>query len=86
MTSNPTEIIQQIQNKVAKMIESVTGQQALRSTAYDAEKMILQDLLSLGASLMTAYYQTRAAIFDVDNVTKPDGTTCRFIVGNRGNN
>ena len=56
MTSNPTEIIQQIQNKVAKMIESVTGQQALRSTAYDAEKMILQDLLSLGASLMTAYY------------------------------
>ena len=43
MTSNPTEIIQQIQNKVAKMIERVTGQQALRLTAYDAEKMVLQD-------------------------------------------
>jgi hypothetical protein len=78
MTSNPTEIIQQIQNKVAKMIESVTGQQALSLTAYDAEKMVLQDLLTLGASLMAAYYQTRAAAFDVDSVTKPDGTTLPF--------
>lgn len=78
MTSNIQEIIQHIQNKVLKIIEMTTGESALAMTAYDAEKGVLGELLALGASFMSLYYQTRSAEFAVETATREDGAELPF--------
>lgn len=78
MTSNLKEIIQHIQDKVLEMIEMTTGQAAFEMTAYDAEKGMLKELLTIGASFMSLYYQTRSAEFAVETVTKVKGVELPF--------
>lgn len=78
MTSNTTEIIQYIQEKVLEMIEMVTGQAAIEMTAYDAEKEMLKELLAIGASFMSLYYKRRSAEFALDSATREDGVELPF--------
>jgi hypothetical protein len=60
MTSNSTQIIHQIQEKMSQIITTMTGETTLDLDAYDAETQVLESLLSLGRSCLTLYFETRA--------------------------
>ena len=59
MSSN--EILQQIMEKVMQAIAMCQGEQAMEVTAYQVEKNLLRQLLSLGKSLLQLYFQSRAS-------------------------
>ncbi len=78
MTSNSSQIIQEIQAKVLTIIGQVTGNAADKMTAYDAEKDILSAILSLGASCLSLFYQNQASRYTDKTVTNAQGKELPF--------
>lgn len=60
MTSNPEEIIQDIQKEFAMMLDFVSGDKAQLSTAYEIESGLLQRLLKMGRALLLLFFVIRS--------------------------
>lgn len=60
MTSNPEEIIQDIQREFAMMLDFVSGDKAQLSTAYEIESGLLQQLLKMGRALLLLFFVIRS--------------------------
>lgn len=73
--SSTNEIIQQIQNKVSQLIDMCQGEQAMQMTAYKAEANIWKQLLSIGASLLSLYFTSRAKAMTQKEWVNQDGET-----------
>lgn len=60
MTSNPQEIIQDIQAEFAMMLDFVSGDKARLSTAYEIESGLLKRLLKMGRELLLLFFVMRS--------------------------
>lgn len=78
MSSNPTEIVHQLQQEFQELIEYVTNEAAKTRTAHEVELKLFRSLLTLGAELLRLFFVHRAAERPAAPVYKPDGTTLRY--------
>lgn len=72
MLPNSNQMIHHIQEKMSQIISDLTGQTALELDAYDAEKLTLQAVLSLGQTCLTLFYETQAQQTIAPTATTPD--------------
>jgi len=78
MSSNSTEIVQQIQQSFKNLVEYVTGPAAQSRTAYEVELTLFRQLLLLGAQLLRLFFVQRAAVRPQEPVCAPDGTRLAY--------
>lgn len=78
MSSNSTQIIQQLRCEFQELIEYVTGGESHTRTAYEVELTLFRRLLALGAKLLYLFFVQRAAIRPSGPVYAPDGTALTY--------
>jgi len=78
MSSNSTEIVQQIHQDFKNLVEYVTGPASQSRTAYEVELTLFRQLLLLGAQLLRLFFVQRAAVRPQEPVCAPDGTRLAY--------
>ena len=78
MSSNSTEIVQQIHQDFKNLVEYVTGPASQSRTAYEVELTLFRQLLLLGAHLLRLFFVQRAAVRPQEPVCAPDGTRLTY--------
>jgi len=73
MTSNSSEIIQDIRAECEKMIGFVTGEQARTATADHIERGLFELLIRLGAKLLTLFFVMRSQACSRDTLRTAEG-------------